>query len=527
MRRAVDGDDDALIRAGGLFDLSDLPSADRDDIGRQAAIDLWNFMSRIDDRFAWEAHPSALEKSSYWIPTEFGAVIAERTEDGSWRFSKETRQNIAEMYEKVAGQKVKSGRGEYRDAGTWLRDRMPGWLRHRAFLLQHWQWLGLLALALLGMIAAAIGRLMAQFIGVRLARRRGVEIAGGRKVTRPFGIVAIGVLWMLGLQFLSLPEKAYFALMLGARFVMMVGAVWSLCRVADWVSEIAKGLASRTATKTDDLLVPMFRRAVKVFVVALGVVWIADNLDMDIAALLAGLGIGGIAIALAGKETVENFFGALTILSDRPFQVGDWIVMNDIEGTVVDVGFRATRVRTFYNSVITFPNAMLIRSSVDNLGAREYRRIKMRLGVTYDTPPDKLEAYIEGIRELIRRHPYTRKEYYHVYFNGFGDSGLEVLLYCFVRTPDWATELRERHRLLMDVLRLANDLGVEFAFPTRTLHMVESGMPEHGETAPDLRSAWKKGQAKAGEIVEEFTGHRVPPPVQIGQRPDEALDEGE
>ncbi|MHC4932434.1 MAG: mechanosensitive ion channel family protein, partial [Planctomycetota bacterium] len=290
---------------------------------------------------------------------------------------------------------------------------------------------------------------------------------------------------------------------------------------------VATGVAARTATKIDDLLVPMLRRAIKVFVVALGVVWIADNLDMDIAALLAGLGIGGIALALAGKETVENFFGALTILADRPFQVGDWIVMGNVEGTVSDVGFRATRVRTFYNSVITFPNAMLIRTAVDNLGAREYRRIKMRLGVTYDTPPDKLEAFIEGTRELIRRHPYTRKDYYHVYFNSFGDSGLEILLYCFVRTPDWATELRERHRLMMDILRLAGELKVEFAFPTRTLHMVQSELPDHGETTPDLKSAWRTGQGKAGEIVDRFTGRRVPPPVEIGRRPDEALDDGE
>ena len=97
-----------------------------------------------------------------------------------------------------------------------------------------------------------------------------------------------------------------------------------------------------------------------------------------------------------------------------------------------------------------------------------------------------------------------------------------------MRTPDWATELRERHRLLMDILRLANELKVEFAFPTRTLHMVQSELPDHGAMKPDLTAAWRKGQGKAGEIVDEFTGRRIPPPVQIGQRPDEALgDDGE
>jgi MscS family membrane protein len=257
------------------------------------------------------------------------------------------------------------------------------------------------------------------------------------------------------------------------------------------------------------------------------VVWIAENLDMDIAALVAGLGIGGVALALASKDTVENFFGALSILADRPFQVGDWIVMNDIEGTVVEVGFRTTRVRTFYNSLITFPNSMLIRTAVDNLGAREYRRIKETIGVAYDTPPEKLEAFLEGIREIVRRHPYTRKDYFHVYFHRFGDSALDILLYIFVKTPDWATELRERQRLLLDILRLANELGVEFAFPTRTLHLVQGEAADHGERSDDIAAARRSGRRAARTIVDRFTGRDVPPPVEITGRPDEALDEGE
>jgi MscS family membrane protein len=269
----------------------------------------------------------------------------------------------------------------------------------------------------------------------------------------------------------------------------------------------------------------MVRKALKVFLAVLGILWIADNLGMDIAALLAGLGIGGIAIALASKDTVENFFGAVAILADRPFQVGDWIRMGDIEGTVEEVGFRTTRVRTFYNSLITFPNATLIRSSVDNLGAREYRRVKETIGVTYDTPSDKLAAFIEGIRELVRVHPYTRKDYYHVYFHSFGDSSLNILLYLFLKTPDWATELRERQRLLMDILRLAQRLGVEFAFPTRTLHMIKEAAPEHARF-DSIPAAHRSGRDTARAIVDEFTGPAVPPPVVIGDRPDDAEGSG-
>jgi MscS family membrane protein len=406
----------------------------------------------------------------------------------------------------------------------WLRNVLPEWLIHKAFLLENWQWLAVLLLILVGVIAGFILRVVLFGVGGRIAKTRGVKLEADPKRGRPFSLVAQAVLWLLVLPLLDLPDNVANALLLAARFVLMVGLVWAACQVIDWLAALLQGMAKRTDTRLDDLLVPMFRKALKVFVIAFGVVWIADNLEMNIGAMLAGLGIGGVAIALAGKDTVENLFGAMAIVADRPFQVGDWIRMGNIEGTVEEVGFRSTRVRTFYNSLISFPNAMLIRQEVDNLGVREWRRIKTTIGVAYDTPPAKLEAFVEGIREIIRRHPYTRKDYYHVYFNGFGASGLEILLYLFVKTPDWATELREKHRFFLDILRLAKELGVEFAFPTRTLHMIESAMADHGEPPASVGEAQRDARAKAREIVDEFTGAGVPPPVVISERPDDEAE---
>ena len=523
---AAAGDDQALGRAGQLFVLDDVNRADRDAIGRRAAADLYNFLNRIEPA---EGSSIPLLASAPWVyqAGERGSIEGEKVADGSWRFSAKTRHEIAELLEKVRDRAAQAGRRDITTSGTWLRDLMPAWLRNRVFLLANWQWVGLLMLVILGIIAGQIGAFLFFRIALRLARARGAELRRGRKAGRPFGLMAMAAFWWLGLDWLLLPERAHIVMILVVRLLLMVGAVWSLMRIVDWISEVFVGLAQRTESKFDDLLVPMVRRAVKVFVTALGIVWIADNLDMDIGALLAGLGIGGIALALAAKDTVSNFFGALTVLTDRPFEVGDWVVIGTMEGTVSAVGFRSTRIVTFYNSVVTFPNSILITTPVDNLGRRSYRRFKTHLGVTYDTPADKLETFIEGIRELIRRHPYTRKDYYHVYLNRYGANSLDILVYMFFTAPDWATELRERQRLLMDILRLAEELGVDFAFPTRTLHMVQATMPDHGEPAEDIRQAWKKGQAAAGEIVEEFTGSHRPPPVSIGTRPDEALEEGE
>jgi MscS family membrane protein len=151
--------------------------------------------------------------------------------------------------------------------------------------------------------------------------------------------------------------------------------------------------------------------------------------------------------------------------------------------------------------VITLPNSRLTTAVVDNMGRRRYRRVKTTLGLQYDTQPEQIDAFCEGVRELIRRHPYTRKDYYHVYLNELSGSSVDILLYCFLECPDWSVELRERHRLLADILRLAHSLGVSFAFPTRTIHIDNSPAPD-----PQERS-WSDpliaGQTLAARIAAE------------------------
>ena len=291
--------------------------------------------------------------------------------------------------------------------------------------------------------------------------------------------------------------------------------------------------AAATDNKFDDMLVPLLRRTLKFFVVVIGLVYIASKWTEDLWGLVAGIGIGSIAVGFAARDSIENLFGTFTVLLDKPFQVGDWILIGDLEGTVEDVGFRSTRIRTFYNSLISVPNRTFISSNVDNMGQRRYRRIREVLGLTYDTPPEKIEAFCEGVRRIIATHPYTRKDYYHVYFNGFGPSSLDVLLYCFVETPDWSTELREKHRLFADILRLAERLEVSFAFPTQTLHVAKPEDLEHPDRpASDVEGA-STGRRAADEIVEKSLapyGGSKPPPVMIGGDPRDdrgSADEGE
>ena len=147
--------------------------------------------------------------------------------------------------------------------------------------------------------------------------------------------------------------------------------------------------------------------------------------------LVSGLGIGGLAVALAAKDTLANFFGSITIFVDRPFRMGDWIRTSAAEGTVEEVGFRSTRIRTFYNSVVSVPNSSLANSEIDNLGMREYRRLKTILNLTYDTSPEQMEAFVEGIKAIVKANSNFRQDYYEIHFHAFGAHSLDVLVYVF------------------------------------------------------------------------------------------------
>src|SRR5690606_21829642 len=204
--------------------------------------------------------------------------------------------------------------------------------------------------------------------------------------------------------------------------------------------------------KLDDQLVPLLRKTLKVFIAVLGAIFVLQNLDVDVGSLLAGLGLGGLAFALAAKDTVANFFGSLVVFIDKPFQIGDWVVIGGTEGEIEEVGFRTTRVRTFYNSLVTIPNAKLTDTAIDNYGARRWRRYVANLGLTYDTPPERMEAFCEGVRGIIQRLDGMRRDYAIVEFNNYGESGLNVMVYCFMGAPNWKTELRIRTALNLEIL---------------------------------------------------------------------------
>lgn len=247
--------------------------------------------------------------------------------------------------------------------------------------------------------------------------------------------------------------------------------IWVGIRLVDGIADWAAKKAEKTDTKLDDQLVPIIRRALKVFLVLIGGILVLQNLGYSVVSLLTGLGIGGLAFALAAKDALANLFGSVVVFMDKPFQIGDWIEVGDIEGTVEEVGLRTTRVRTFANSLITVPNAIFTSSKVNNWSRMQKRRIKMTVGVTYSTSPEKMEELVTGIRKLIQEDESILDDFYLVNFDGFGASSLDVFIYCFTRTTVWAEFLEVKQGLMLEIMRLVKELGLDFAYPTQSIHV--------------------------------------------------------
>lgn len=231
--------------------------------------------------------------------------------------------------------------------------------------------------------------------------------------------------------------------------------------------------AKKTESTLDDQLIPLLVKSLRVLVVTLGILFILDNFGYNIASLLAGLGLGGLAFALAAQNTVSNLFGSITIFSDKPFQLGDWIQVGDIEGTVEDVGFRTTRIRRFDQALVTVPNSQFINTGIINYTAMKKRRINFYLGVTYGTSVNKIKEVVAGIKKIIEDDEKFDHSFYMVKFTDFGPYSLNIFIYCFTKTTDWADSLGVREEFNLKIMQLLEESGVEIAFPSQTIYLNE------------------------------------------------------
>ena len=257
----------------------------------------------------------------------------------------------------------------------------------------------------------------------------------------------------------------------GFNFLLLITIFWTINRSIDFVGYKLKNKALETESKVDDQLIPFAIDIAKVLTIVLGVVMILGNVfDVNVTALVTGLGIGGVAFALASKESLENLLGSFTIFFDKPFTVGDTVTLAGVTGTVEKVGFRSTRIRTFDKSVVTVPNKNIISTELDNLGARPVRRVKFNIGLTYDTSVENIKNIVDDIQKLIDDHPMTNQEG-KVRFLNFGASSLDIMVLYYVDSPDWEVLIDAQQKINFQIIDIVNKYKCEFAFPSTSVYI--------------------------------------------------------
>jgi len=223
------------------------------------------------------------------------------------------------------------------------------------------------------------------------------------------------------------------------------------------------------ADRAERLFLPILRNLGRIAIIMIALLFFLERIGFNVTGLIAGLGIGGIVVALAAKDSVENVFGSLTLIFEMPFQIGDWVISNGIEGTVEEISLRSTTLRTFHDSTILVPNSKFISNPIENMGRRRYRRLKTTIGITYDATADQIESFVTKLRTYILDHPNTWDDKINIALNDFGPSSLNILLVVFIDAKDFDQELLIREELLLGVMLIAHEANVDFAFPTQKM----------------------------------------------------------
>jgi MscS family membrane protein len=292
------------------------------------------------------------------------------------------------------------------------------------------------------------------------------------------------IVWSYGIYGALSPLYIHFQTKAGENLVYLVAQkaadigvtiaiFWFILRLVGILDIYLKRWAAATESTIDDMLVHIVGKTLRLFIILIGAMIIIQNMTgLKIGPLLASLGIGGLAVALAAKDSIANFFGTLTILFDKPFQVGQRITIDKYDGTVESVGFRSTRIRTLTGHLVTIPNEKLVNSSVENIGERPYIRWLTNIGITYDTSPEKVEKTVQIIREILENHEGMKEDFPpRVFFNGFNDWSLNIMVIVWYHPPNYWDYQAWLQKTCLEIMHRFEAEGIDFAFPSRTIYL--------------------------------------------------------
>ncbi len=496
---------DKAIKA---LDVSDVPDLVRSERAKEIAVKLYATLDHIG--FTAGKAPSSSSVDAIQIAdVEDHAIYLERN-GPNWRFSKVTVSEVPDIFREIEAKISKRDMRMLAGASkTWLtvRTYIPERLKNKTVLIEDWQWLaGLLAVGLLFLLHRVILHACRWLIVSALASRLGLPPnLNLQPLERPVGVVVLATALQLFLLTIDLPVDVYTTSVAWLSTIRIVALVVLGIFLIEIVGERLSSRAAKTRSTVDDILYPLFQKMAWLLVVLLGTAQILSVHGVNVGGLIAGLGLGGLAFALAAKDTIENIFGSIAILIDQPFRVGDAINVGGVSGTVEQIGLRSTRLRTPDNSLISMPNSKVIAGHVDNLGARPFMRTKIIVNLAYDTSPESISALCAGIRELVQSHPDCKRNSVAVFLNEFNVTGLGVLVQFNLQTKDWLHEQATKDQIFVAILTLLKKLNVKLTAPPHEVRVTQSSdlptiqSPETSSTeavrlAHEISGSWKRAK---------------------------------
>jgi MscS family membrane protein len=432
------------------------------------------------------------------FPQQMPKIYVEKI-DNKWYYSSETVASIDQTYKEVF---------------PWYVDKLQNLIPasgHKKFLgIELWQLLGIVLLLVMAVVIFILIKKIAFFI-LRKIQHQITHRASNLELDKVLKKLAHPISLLISLAFIDkIFPSLQFSLevntwvFLGLNITETVFWIYVLLKLVKVVMRIYEEFTERTQSRLDDQLVPILNNFLKGLVLVFGLFKVLRLFGVDTTTLVAGATIGGLAFALASQDTVKNLIGTIMIFLDKPFHIDDWIEAGEISGTVEQVGFRSTIVRAADTSIYQVPNSKLSEIVINNKGLRLFRRYNTNLGVRYDTPPILIEAFVKGVREIIIAHPETRSDSYNVEFTGFGDSALLIMVNVYFKSLVWGVEQSSKHRLHMAIIKLAKELGVEFAFPSTTVTIEQ--FPEKKSLSLKYNTDQETIDATVAKIVADFTG---------------------
>jgi MscS family membrane protein len=315
-------------------------------------------------------------------------------------------------------------------------------------------------------------KIISKFVAI-VAKKLKIDDVDGliKKVEPPIRMIfAIFGVW-LALNILNLNVRIYAFFSTVFKMLVAFSFFWLLFQISDAIIEFFEDRSEFENKNVSKTLFTLIRNALKTIIIIIGTITIIDLWGYNVGALLTGLGLGGLAFALAAQDTLANFFGSLMIMLDRPFVIGDWILTPTVEGTVEDIGFRSTKVRTFAQAVVSVPNSIVSNEPITNWTRMGKRRVHFTLGITYDTDSKKMKEVTKSIRNMLKLHKGVHPDTIMVYFENFGDSSLNIFIYFFTKTTQWEEYLEVKEQINLELMDILENLDVDVAFPSRSVYI--------------------------------------------------------